>query len=139
MYSSYSWLSWLPPLVLHRVLMCFFQAVVQEMNRLGIIVDLSHTSWETAFSVLNISRAPVIFSHSSSYSICEHTRNVPDWLLRELVRTHTWIHLLIGWKNTHNRQMVVFLPASHWFESVLFSEPVRLFSNFVDETKDPVL
>ncbi|XP_036950491.1 dipeptidase 2 [Acanthopagrus latus] len=62
----------------------FGKAVVEEMNRLGMIVDLSHTSWDTALAVMNHSKAPVIFSHSSSFSICDNTRNVPDSLLHEL-------------------------------------------------------
>lgn len=62
------------------------QAVVEEMNRLGMIVDVSHASWDTALTVMKHSKAPVIFSHSSSYFICKHHRNVPDWLLHELVR-----------------------------------------------------
>ncbi|NXI68433.1 DPEP1 Dipeptidase, partial [Anseranas semipalmata] len=66
----------------HHGLSSFGKAVLEEMNRLGMIVDLAHVSVETMKMVLNLSKAPVIFSHSSAYSICPHRRNVPDDVLK---------------------------------------------------------
>ncbi|KAI2674671.1 hypothetical protein DTO012A7_9093 [Penicillium roqueforti] len=60
------------------------ELIVREMNRIGMIIDLSHTSKSVMHQVLDISKAPVIFSHSSTSSIVPHPRNVPDAILEKL-------------------------------------------------------
>jgi membrane dipeptidase len=66
----------------HGGLSPFGEAVVAEMNRLGMLVDISHVSDETMLDVLRLSEAPVIASHSSCRALAEHARNVPDEVLR---------------------------------------------------------
>ena len=74
----------------HSGLTPFGVQVIQEMNKLGMLIDLSHVSEETMNDALDATQAPIIFSHSSCRAIAKHPRNVPDAVLRRVKRMMGW-------------------------------------------------
>jgi len=70
----------------HNGLTPFGKDVVRELNRLGMMVDISHVSDKTFYDALEVTRAPVIASHSSCRAICNHSRNMTDNMLRALAK-----------------------------------------------------
>ncbi|XP_057702685.1 dipeptidase 1 [Corythoichthys intestinalis] len=71
----------------HNGLSPFGKQVIAEMNRMGMLIDLSHVTVRVMHQVLDMSKAPVIFSHSSAFAVCPHKRNVPDEVLKRVNET----------------------------------------------------
>lgn len=70
----------------HNGVSSFGEKVIKEMNRLGIMVDLSHASEKSFYDALEISQLPIVCSHSSSRALCDHPRNLTDEQMRRLAQ-----------------------------------------------------
>jgi membrane dipeptidase len=96
-------------------LSAFGHEVVREMNRLGMLVDLSHVAPSTMRAALDTSTAPAFFSHSSARALCDHPRNVPDDLLTRV-------------RDSNGVVMVTFVPGfvspvyRHWMDALMEAE-----------------
>jgi membrane dipeptidase len=98
----------------HGGLTGFGRAVVRELNRLGMIVDCAHVSPDVMRQVLDLSTAPIVFSHSNARALCNHPRNVPDDVLDKLRGKDDGL------------VMATFIPDFISEEVRLWMEPIRL-------------
>ncbi|EDV25492.1 Dipeptidase 1 [Trichoplax sp. H2] len=100
----------------------FGEYVIREMNRLGMMVDISHVHTDTMKDVLKLTKAPVIFSHSSAEATCVHVRNVPDDVLKMLPQTDAVVMI-----NFYNR----FVNCSDFCDVNLVADNIDYIKNLI--------
>lgn len=86
----------------HNGLSGFGKQVVAEMNRLGMMIDISHASDKTVLDVLEVSSAPIIASHSSARAVYDHPRNLPDQLLMKIAERGGVVQTTIEYVRAHD-------------------------------------
>lgn len=118
----------------HGGLTHFGEAVVREMNRSGIMVDISHVSDGTMSDAIRVSEAPVIFSHSSARAIADHPRNVPDSILTLMPRSGgiVMVNIFPGFVNaTAAKQAQGVLEKEREFLAKYPTDPKRASAEFL--------
>jgi len=113
----------------HNGLSSFGEKVVKEMNRLGMMVDVSHISDKAFYDVLEVSKVPIIASHSSARAICDHPRNLDDEMLKALAKNGGVIQLCI--LNSYIKQQ----PPNPKREEALKQLRIK-YNNFTDLTEE---
>jgi microsomal dipeptidase-like Zn-dependent dipeptidase/gamma-glutamyl-gamma-aminobutyrate hydrolase PuuD len=103
----------------HNGLSAFGREVVREMNRLGIMVDISHTSEKTSFDVVEASRYPVIASHSSVKARYNHARNLSDELIRAIAAKNGVIQICLFYGFLSSGRMATVLSAVDHIDHVV--------------------
>lgn len=121
---------------LHHGLSDFGEQVVEEMNRLGIMIDVSHISDESFLDVVEFSKTPVIASHSCARALCDHPRNLSDEMLLKLKENNGVIQVTLVSDFVKQREDEEVMQQAYAALRVEYGDPDTLSSDRLDQYRE---